>query len=321
MTRAIEPAKQAALTISQRSLDFARASKSARTIKAYKIGWKDFTEYCADHRVPALPAAPVTVINYLGELARNLKVSTIQVRLAAIAEAHRFAHQPDPTTDADVVTVMAGIRRQLGTAVQKKSPVIRDDLKRMIAKLPPGLAGTRDRALLLVGWAGAFRRSELVALDIADVRAVGANKYTITLRRSKTDQEGKGLTKILVAIDDAAICPVRALRAWLTASGLQSGAVFRKIDRHGYVHDRLSDRAVALIVKRSAERAGLDAVNLAGHSLRSGFVTEAANAGVESRDIMAQTGHRSEAVMRDYIQDAGLGASAAVRGAFGEKKK
>lgn len=319
MTHALQPVEDRSIVISDEALQFARSSKAPRTIAAYRIAWQDFREYCEDQRVPSLPASATTVIEYLTVLARDLKVSTLQVRLAAIAEAHRMGHHPDPTTDADVKTIMAGIRRKLGTAPRKKAPVTRDELKKMVAKLPPGLIGLRDKALLLVGWAGAFRRSELVALDVADVRIT--DKITITVRRSKTDQEGKGLVKIIPVLDDPQICPARALKAWLAQSQIQSGPLFRGIDRHGHVHGRLSDKSVALIVKKSAKRAGLTVVDFAGHSLRSGFITEAANAGVESRDIMAQTGHKSEAVMRGYIQDAGLGAAGAVRAAFGEKKR
>ena len=318
MTQTLQPAASQSITLSDEARQYARASKAPRTVTAYRAAWQDFSEYCADHRVPALPASPAVVIEYLTELAKELKVSTLQVRLAAIAEAHRMAHLPDPTIDADVKTVMAGIRRRLGTAPRKKAPVTRDELKKMIAQLPSDLISVRDKALLLVGWAGAFRRSELVALDMADVRIT--DKIAITVRRSKTDQEGKGLVKIIPMLDDAQICPTRALKAWLAQSQIQSGPLFRGVDRHGHVHGRLSDKSVALIVKKSARRAGLSAFDFAGHSLRSGFITEAANAGVESRDIMAQTGHKSEVVMRGYIQDAGLGAAGAVRAAFGETK-
>jgi integrase len=245
--------------------------------------------------------------------------SRTAIKLAAITEAHRMAHLPDPTADEDVRTVMAGIRRELGTAPKKKAPVTLDELRKLVRPLPRTLAGKRDRALLLVGWAGAFRRSELVALNVDDLRF--GQKLTISLRRSKTDQEGKGLAKVVPRLEDETICPVRALREWLDAAGIKSGPVFRRIDRWDHVRDtRLTAQSVALIVKDAAKQAGLDYRQLAGHSLRSGFITEAADAGVESRDIMAQTGHKSEAVMRGYIRDAGHGAMNAVRAAFGEKR-
>ena len=140
------------------------------------------------------------------------------------------------------------------------------------------------------------------------------------MRRAKTDQEGQGLTKVIPRLADQALCPVTALQGWLEASGIQSGAVFRQIDRWGQVRQRrLTPQSVALIIKSAAKRAGLESRQFAGHSLRSGFITEAAQAGVLSRDIMAQTGHQSEAVMRDYIQDAGLGALSAAQAAFGER--
>jgi len=238
--------------------------------------------------------------------------------LAAIAAAHRLAKQPDPTVDEDVRMTMAGIRRERGTAPQKKAPALLPDLRKMLAALPDTLAGRRDRAVLLIGFAGAFRRSELVAIDVADIRL--AAKVTITVKRAKTDQEGKGLTKVIPRLTDKSLCPVAALKSWLEASGIKSGAVFRQIDRWGNVRNRrLTAQSVALIIKAAATGAGLEARQFAGHSLRSGFITEAAQAGVLSRDIMAQTGHKSETVMRGYIQDAGRGALSAAQAAFGER--
>ena len=210
---------------------------------------------------------------------------------------------------------MAGIRRDLGTAPTKKAALTLDDLRRLVAALPDTLAGHRDRAMLLIGWAGAFRRSELVSLDVADLHINGAIK--ITLRKSKTDQEGRGMVKTIPPIDDDLIDPVRALKAWLADSGIKSGPLFRRIDRHGVLHGRLSDKAVALIVKDAAQRAGLEPVQFAGHSLRSGFITAAALAGVEDRDIAAQTGHKSMAVLHDYMQQSGRRAMGAVKAAFG----
>jgi integrase len=212
---------------------------------------------------------------------------------------------------------MAGIRRTLGARSAKKAPILLAELRAMVAACDTGgLQGKRDRALLLVGWAGAFRRSELVALDVGDLSFSGGVK--LTLRRSKTDQEGAGMVKVIPSIEELELDPVRALRAWIEAAGIRSGPVFRRVDRWGRVASgRLTGRAVAIVVKRLAQQAGLDPRGFSGHSLRSGFTTAAASAGVESRDIMAQTGHRSEAVMRGYIQDAGLGASVAVRAAFG----
>jgi site-specific recombinase XerD len=299
---------------------YARQSKAPHTLAMYGSAWREFQHFAELRGVAALPATPGAVIDFLTSLADNgAKVSTIQVKLAAIAYYHRQQKATDPTTDEDVKIVMAGIRRKLGTAPDKKAPIMLDELRRIVAALPDTLAGKRDRAMLLIGWAGAFRRSELVGLDVADLHVNG--KLTIKIKRSKTDQEGKGLTKVIPPIDDEAIDPMTALKVWLAASEIKRGPLFRRIDKWGVMHDgRLNDRTVANVVKGAAQRAGLESVQFAGHSLRSGFITEAANAGVESRDIMAQTGHKSEAVMRGYVQDAGRGAMGAVRAAFGEKQ-
>jgi len=305
-------------TPNERARQYARKSKAANTLRAYQAAWAEFQNFAAERSQPSLPASVTTVIDYITLLADSgAKVSTIQVKLAAIAAAHRAAKQADPTVDEDVRVVMAGIRRELRTAPTKKAPATLGQIRKMVAALPDTLAGKRDKALLLVGFAGAFRRSELVDVDVADVRLNG--KAVITVKRSKTDQEGKGQVKVIPTLADKTTCPVEALKAWLSASHIKSGAVFRQVDKWGNVREaRLSAQSVALIVKAAAERAGLEPRQFAGHSLRSGFITEAAGAGVESRDIMAQTGHKSEAVMRGYIQDAGLGASAAVKAAFGE---
>ena len=216
---------------------------------------------------------------------------------------------------------MAGIARELGTRPSKKAPVTLADLRAVVGALPAdSLAGKRDKALLLLGWAGAFRRSELVALDVADVRLNG--DLRVIVRRSKTDQEAAGQVKVIPPIDDKALCPVEAVRAWLQAANLKSGPVFRGVDKWGRLRaERLTGQSVSLILKAAATSAGLQENDFAGHSLRSGFITEAAKADAESRDIMAQSGHKSESVMRGYIQDAGLGAKRAVRAAFGEAEK
>ncbi len=304
-----------------RAYQYAAQSKSDNTIRAYKASWREFESFAVQHGESSLPASPSLIIDYLTALAdHGAKVSTIQVKLAAIASAHRTAKQPDPTNDEDVRMVMGGIRRALRIAPSKKAPVTLEELRPMLNALPDTLAGKRDRAILLVGFAGAFRRSELIGVDVADIRL--GDKLTITIKRSKTDQEGKGLVKVIPSLKDKTICPVEALRQWLNASEIKSGAIFRQIDQWGHMRDeRLTPQSVALIVKSCAIRAGLEPRQFAGHSLRSGFITEAAGAGVDSRDIMAQTGHRSEAVMRGYIQDAGRGASRAVKAAMGEGSK
>ena len=203
--------------------------------------------------------------------------------------------------------VFQGIRREKGSAQEGKAPAVTADVRAMVAMLSPtSLLGRRDRALLLVGFAGAFRRSELVALDMADVAFTG-DGLVITIGRSKTDQEGAGRKVGLPYGSHPATCPVRALRTWLDATRIAEGPVFRYVDRHGNVaRGRLSDKAVALVVKRCALAAGLDPRQYAGHSLRAGLATAAAQADVSERAIMAQTGHKSLPMVRKYIRDGSL---------------
>jgi integrase len=211
-----------------------------------------------------------------------------------------------PTGSAKVRLVMAGIRRTKGTAQTGKTPILVDDLRRILAGLPGNLLGVRDRVLLLIGFCGAFRRSELVALDAADV-AVTREGLVVTIRRSKTDQEGEGRKLGIPYASHLETCPVRSLQDWLEKSGITEGPLFRPIDRFGRMASiRLSAAAVGEIVKKYAAAVGLDATEFAGHSLRSGLATSAAAAGASERSIMRQTGHRSEKMVRRYIRDGSL---------------
>jgi site-specific recombinase XerD len=294
--------------IADQAQDYAKRAKAANTLKAYRNDWDDFCAWSGLHRLEPLPAAPQTVALYLTDLCKTHKVSTLYRRLSGISQAHQAAgHQPSPTRDPQVRLVFQGIRRTLGAAPDQKQPAITAEVRAMIEKLDLNtLSGVRDRALLLVGFAGAFRRSELVSLDVGDV-TFSADGLVIQLRRSKTDQEGVGRKVGLPFGSNPLTCPVRALREWLERGGLVRGPIFRPVDRHANVKpQRLTDQSVALIVKRCAKDAGLDAAHYAGHSLRSGLATAAAMADVSERSIMAQTGHKSLPVVRRYIRDGSL---------------
>jgi site-specific recombinase XerD len=290
----------------ERLREYISRSKAPNTVRAYAADWRDFSAWCGQHGWAALPARPETVALYLSDLAERARASTLTRRISAISQAHRLAGFDSPTADARVRTVMAGIRRVKGTAQRGKRPVLTGDVRRMLEQLPETPAGLRDRALLLVGFAGAFRRSELVGLDIADLE-FGREGLKATVRRSKTDQEGQGRRVGIPYGSHPATCPVRAAQEWLEVLGEDAGPVFRRIDRHRHIGAaRLSDRAVVLILKRAAGAAGLAADELAGHSLRAGLATAAAAAGVSERAIMAQTGHRSLATARKYIREGSL---------------
>jgi integrase len=254
-----------------------------------------------------LPATPQTVALYLTDLAKTHKVSTLYRRLSGISQAHQAAGYVTPTTDAHVRLVFQGIRRTLGSAPAQKNAAITAEVRAMVETLSPtSLIGVRDRALLLVGFAGAFRRSEVVSLAVADV-TFASDGLIVQLRRSKTDQEGEGRKVGLPFGSNPLTCPVHALRVWLDVAAITRGPIFRAVDRHANVSNtRLTDQSVALVVKRCAKAAGLDWPRYAGHSLRSGLATAAAMADVSERAIMAQTGHKSLPMVRRYIRDGSL---------------
>ena len=286
------------------AVDLAKAEKAASTRKAYGTDFRLFREWCDARGVSAPPAAPETVAAYLAAQASVSKASTLGRRIAAIRYAHKLAALALPTDAEGVKATMRGIRRTHGSARVRKAPAVAGKMLGMVAKAPDKLAGLRDRALLLIGFGGALRRSELVALDVADI-AENETGLLVTIRRSKTDQESEGAT-IAIARGDVA-CPIKALRAWLDASGIQAGPIFRSIDKAGRVRSsRLTDRSVANIVKAYAARAGFDADTFSGHSLRAGFLTSAAAKGASIFKMMDVSRHKSVDTLRGYVRDAEL---------------
>jgi integrase len=286
--------------------DYIAASRAENTTRVYRTGWAQFTAWCDDHGLRDLPARPETVAFYVADLAKAAKPATIDLRLAAISAAHRSAGYDSPTKEEAVRLVRRGVRRTLGTAQRQVHPVTVADLRTMLEGLGIDPAGCRDRALLLLGFAGALRRSELVGLDVADVTE-RPDGLTVRLLRSKTDQEGAGRTVGVPYGSKQATCPVRAWRTWLEVSGITEGAAFRPVDRHGRIGPTpLSAQAVALVLKRHAARVGLDPGEVAGHSLRAGLATSAAAAGVPERVIAEQTGHKGTAMLRRYIREGSL---------------
>ena len=284
---------------------YARAEKSAATQKAY---WKDFEifgRWCQRRGLKILPASPEAVAAYLAfESSRGAKPSTIGRRCAAIRYVHASGGHPIPTADERVKAVMRGIRRTHGVAPRRMAPATADCVIAMAPRPDGTLVTLRDRALLLLGFAGAFRRSELVTLDVADIEEV-AEGLRVTIRRAKADQEAHGAVIAIVRGDIA--CPVMALSAWLSAAEITEGPIFRPIRRGGHVQPaRLTDRTVANIVKQHAERAGLDPALFSGHSLRAGFLTSAAKRGASLFKMMASSRHRSVDTLSAYVRDQEL---------------
>lgn len=281
-------------------------SKAPNTRRAYRADWADFAAWCEKFRRLPLPAAPETVAYYLADRSQTLKTSTLQRRLATIAEAHRAAGLESPNKTAQVRLVWAGIRREKGVAQAHKKPTLTKHIKAMVEHLPDSLLGVRDRALILLGFAGAMRRSELVGLDVTDV-ALTDDGLVVVIQKSKTDQVGTGRKIGIPFGSNESTCPVRAVLAWIEDAEIEEGPLFRSVNKHGHVMEtRLSDRAVSDVVKRSLVAAGKSARGYAAHSLRAGLITQAAMAGVSERAIQDQSGHKSLLVMRRYIRDGSL---------------
>ena len=306
-TDALAPAPSTALANELADLDelgaiLAKNARASSTRRAYAGQWQRFGSWCSAHGLAPLPAAPSTVRRYVtARAAEGCKVSTLAQALAAIGEAHRVAGQsiPSPKTDPELREAWKGIRRELRTRPERKAAAERDVLREMVAALPSTLGGIRDRALLLLGFAGAFRRSELVALDVADVTFT-AEGLRVHVRRSKTDQESAGAEVGIRHGSAPLVCPVAAVRAWLEASAVTEGPLLRAVDRHDNVRGALSGRDVARRVKAAAKRVGLDASTFGGHSLRAGLATTAAKAGATTGEIMRQ-GRWSSAQMVEAV--------------------
>ena len=284
---------------------YARASRAESTLRGYRADWSHFSQWCLSNGLVNLPASPGTTAAYISVLADRgtLKAGSIQRRVSAIAAFHSSSGYTSPTASAEARLTLAGVRRTLGTRQEGKSPTLTADIAAMLAKAPNKLIGVRDRALLLIGFAGAFRRSELVALNVEDLD-FREDGLKVTIRRSKTDQEGAG--QVIGISHGGKLCPVRALRDWLSAAGITAGLIFPRMDRHGNMLGRMSGETVAIVVKRYAAAVGLDPSKYAGHSLRAGLVTQAAMNGVQELSIMKQTRHKSMDMLRKYIRDTSL---------------
>lgn len=286
-------------TITPEVSDYLRASLADSTRRAYRSDLNHFLTWGG-----SIPCSPEIVAQYLAAHAEQLATATLARRLVSIGKASTSQNLPSPTKSDLVKAIMKGIRRTFGSAQRQVAPAIKEDVLAMVNGLT-GIKGIRDRAMLLIGFAGAFRRSELVSLTVEDVEHVKQG-LVILLRRSKTDQAGEG-RKVAIPFARGTVCPVHALQDWLDLSGISTGIIFRGITRHGKIAEQgLAPQSVALVVKERAAAAGLDAAKYSGHSLRAGLVTSAAQAGVSSWKIRQQTGHKSEAMLLRYIRDASI---------------
>jgi site-specific recombinase XerD len=275
-----------------------RNSKSTNTLRAYKSDYNDFSLFCSKNGFQAMPTEPKILSLYITHLASYSKFSTLKRRLASISIIHKTKGHYIDTKHPIIVENLMGIKRTNGSNQKGKKPLLINDLKLLIQAIDDSreknIRKIRDKALVLIGFSGGFRRSELVDIEYEDIEFVEEG-VKIFVKRSKTDQSGEGMTKAIPYFDNINFCPVKALNKWIVEAELKDGKIFN-----------ISDKNVALIIKKYANYAGLDAHRYAGHSLRSGFATSTAESGAEERNIMAMTGHKSTEMVRRYIKEANL---------------
>jgi len=297
--------------LEQETLLNLRSSKADNTIRAYKSDFSDFNFFCKKNGFKSLPSIPKVVSLYLTHLStKNATVSTIRRRLVSIKMLHKLKGHYLDTKDPSIVENFLGIKRRKGTYQIGKKPLKINNLKKLINAIDnindSEIKKYRDKSIILIGFAGGFRRNEIVSLDFNDLDFVKEG-LKINLKRSKTDQFGVGTKKGLPYFNNHQYCPVITLKKWIEISKINSGPLFRRFNKGLNLSEyRLTDQSVALIIKEYLNLAGVDSKNYSGHSLRSGFATSAAEAGVEERSIMGMTGHKSPEMVRRYIKEADL---------------
>ena len=279
------------------TLNNLKNSKASNTLRAYKADYKDFASFCIKHGFKSIPSEPKIISLYLTHLSQTCKFSTLKRRLASISVIHRLSDHYIDVKHPMITENLMGIKRVKGSYQKAKKPILINDLKlivNVIDKDENEKNRFKNKALILIGFAGGFRRSELVAIQFEDIDFVPEG-VKIFIKRSKTDQSGEGMTKGIPYFSNQNYCPVISLKNWLEKSEIKSGKIFD-----------MSDKSVALTVKKYTAIAGLDPNKYSGHSLRSGFATSAAELGAEERSIMAMTGHKTTQMVRRYIQEANL---------------
>ena len=273
-------------------------SKSENTLRAYQSDYNDFSLFCSKNGFQAMPTQPKILALYITHLSSYSKYSTLKRRLASISILHKTKGHYIDTKHPIIMENLMGIKRTNGSNQKGKKPLLINDLKILINAIDQSnekdKRKIRDKALILIGFSGGFRRSELVDIEYEDLEFVSEG-VKIFVKRSKTDQSGEGMTKAIPYFDNKNFCPVIALKNWIEIFDLKKSRIFN-----------ISDKSVALIIKKYANYAGLESHRYAGHSLRSGFATSTAESGAEERNIMAMTGHKSTEMVRRYIKEANL---------------
>ena len=292
------------------TLENLKSSKANNTLRAYKSDFKDFGVFCSKHGLSSLPSEPKIVALYLTHLSKNLKISTLRRRLVSISMVHKLKGYYLDAKHPIIIENLMGIRRVKGSIQKGKKPLLINHLKLIINAINEKnineIKKLRDKAIILIGFGGGFRRSELISIDYEDLEFVSEG-LKITIRKSKTDQFGEGMIKGLPYFTNEKYCPVVNLKKWLEISKIKSGPIFRRFFKGLSLTDsRLTDQSVVLLLKQYLILAGIDNDNFAGHSLRSGFATVAADSGADERSIMNMTGHKTTQMVRRYIKEANI---------------
>ena len=298
-------------TLKEETLKNLQSSKAKNTVRAYKSDFEDFGLFCVKNGFQNLPSEPKIVSLYLTHLStKNIKISTIKRRLVSIGVIHKTKGHYLDTKHPVIIENLMGIKRRKGTIQKGKKPLLISNIKHIIDVInkekEPDIKKLRNKALLLIGFSGGFRRNEIVSLDLEDIEFVfeGAK---ITVKKSKTDQFGEGMIKGIPHFENSLYCPVTSLKRWINFAKIKKGPIFVKFSKGPKItKQRLTDQSVSIIIKEYLLKAGIDNKNYSGHSLRSGFATSAAESGAEERSIMAMTGHKSSDMVRRYIKEASL---------------
>ena len=292
------------------TLNNLKSSKANNTLRAYKSDFKDFGIFCANHGFSSMPTQPKIVSLYLTHLSTNSKVSTLRRRLVSIGVVHKLKGHYLDTKHPVIIENLMGIKRKKGSIQKGKKPLLINHLKQIINVIDDQkiekIKKLRNRTLILIGFGGGFRRTELISINHEDLDFVEEG-VKITLKRSKTDQFGEGMIKGLPYFTNEKYCPVTSLKNWINLSKIKNGPIFRRFAKSSILtKHRLTDQSVALLIKDYLRLAGIENQNFSGHSLRSGFATVAAESGADERSIMSMTGHKSSQMVRRYIREANL---------------
>jgi site-specific recombinase XerD len=297
-------------SLHEETLNNLKNSKANNTLRAYKSDFRDFGAFCAKHGLDSLPTEPKIVSLYLTNLSKNSKMSTLKRRLVSISMVHRLKGHYLDTKHPIIIENLMGIKRVKGSIQKGKKPILINHLKSIINVIDQQkineIKKSRDKTIVLVGFGGGFRRTELISINHEDLEFVPEG-VKITLKRSKTDQFGEGMVKGLPYFSNELYCPVINLKKWLELSNIKSGPIFRRFVKGSVLtNNRLTDQTVVLIIKNYLNLAGIENKNYSGHSLRSGFATVAAESGADERSIMAMTGHKTTQMVRRYIREANI---------------